>query len=94
VNLVELGCTLGLPAVYTRILSLREDLGPAARYGYLALYNVAYIVPLALIVVLYAHTMRRFFMTEKRAKLLKAISGALLLLFGLLFIAAPDVLTR
>ncbi|MRG92219.1 hypothetical protein [Polyangium spumosum] len=94
VNLVELGCTLGLPAVYTRILSLHDGLGAAARYGYLALYNVAYIVPLALIVILYAKTMRRFFMSEQRAKVLKAVSGALLLLFGILFLVAPDMLSR
>jgi len=92
VNLVELGCTLGLPAIYTRVLSLREELSAAARYGYLALYNVAYVVPLALIVLLFAFTMRRLVMTERRAKILKAVSGSILVVFGLVFIAAPELL--
>ncbi len=92
VNLIELGCTLGLPAIYTRILSLRTDLPPAVHYGYLALYNVAYVVPLGLIVLVFATTLHRFAMQERGAKVLKAISGVLLLLFGVVFIVAPELL--
>ena len=92
VNLIELGCTLGLPAIYTRILTLRSELSGAARYAYLALYNVAYVVPLALIVVVYAATLHRVTLTERGAKVLKAVSGILLVAFGLLFILTPDVL--
>lgn len=90
VNLVELGCTLGLPAMYTRALAQRRGLGAAARYAYLALYNLAYVVPLAVIVAVYVVTMRRVEMTEGRAKALKAVSGALLVGFGLLFLLAPQ----
>ena len=75
VNLIELGCTLGLPAVYTRILSLRHELGAPARYGYLALYNLAYIVPLAAIVAVYAATVHRITLSERGAKILKGVSG-------------------
>ncbi len=92
VNLVELGCTLGLPAIYTRILSLRPGLSTAARTGYLALYNVAYVVPLAILVGACVATMRRFAMTERRAKVLKAVSGALLVAFGAVFLLAPGLL--
>lgn len=92
VNLVELGFTLGLPAVYTRVLSLRRDLSGAARHAYLALYNVAYVIPLAAIVLVYAATLHRLTLTERRAKVLKGISGALLVTFGVLFIVAPDAL--
>ena len=92
VNLVELGCTLGLPAVYTRLLSLHAGLSTAGRYAYLVLYNVVYVVPLAVIVAAYAVTMTRIAMTERRAKILKAVSGALLVVFGLLFLVAPRLL--
>lgn len=91
VNLIELGCTLGLPAVYTRILSLRE-LSPGARYAYLALYNLAYVVPLALVVVVYALTMHRLALSERGAKVLKGVSGMLLVLSGLVFVLRPEVL--
>ncbi len=43
VNLIELACTLGLPAIYTRILTL-QNLPPLTYYLYLALYNIVYIV--------------------------------------------------
>jgi hypothetical protein len=92
VNLIELGCTIGLPAVYTRLLSLHTGLSTAARYAYLALYNVVYVLPLGAIVGVYVLTLRRFSMTERRAKILKAVSGALLIAFGIVFLAAPQVL--
>ena len=93
VNLIELGCTLGLPAVFTRILTLRSDLSGVARFGYLVLYNVAYVIPLAVIVAAYALTLHRLTLSERGAKLLKAVSGVLLVSFGLLFLLAPGVLT-
>ena len=92
VNLVELGCTVGLPAVYTRVLTLQPGLGPAGRYAYLALYNLAYVVPLGLGVVVYAITLHRFTLTERGAKVLKTISGVLLTSFGILFLLKPGVL--
>lgn len=92
VNLIELACTLGLPAIYTRVLSLRDQLSSVERYGYLVLYNLAYIVPLALIVIVYAVTLHRMVLGERGAKMLKGVSGVLLVVFGLLFILVPDVL--
>ena len=93
VNLVELGCTIGLPAVYTRLLTLRQELTPAMRYAYVALYNVAYVVPLALVVAVFALTFHRLTLSERGAKILKAVSGTLLVLMGLLFLLAPDLLS-
>jgi len=84
VNLIELACTIGLPAVFTRILSLRDDLSTMERYGYLVVYNVAYVVPLFLVVVVYATTLHRTKLSERGAKVLKAISGVLLVDFGAL----------
>lgn len=92
VNLVELGCTLGLPAVYTRLLSLHTGLSTAGRYGYLVSYNAIYVVPLAAIVAAYVLTLSRIAMTERRAKILKAVSGVLLVAFGVTFLVAPNLL--
>ncbi|HEX8952364.1 MAG TPA: hypothetical protein VF945_10995 [Polyangia bacterium] len=92
VNLVELGCTLGLPAVYTRLLSLHAGLSTAGRYAYLVLYNAIYVVPLAAIVAAYVLTLSRVAITERRAKVLKTVSGVLLLGFGVLFLVAPNLL--
>ena len=43
VQVVELLCTSGLPALYTRILTLRH-LDPWSYYGYLLLYNAMYML--------------------------------------------------
>jgi len=91
VNLIELGCTIGLPAVYTRILTLRVE-PSTSRYAYLVLYNLAYVVPLALIVLAYGLTLHRFVLTEGGAKVLKTISGVLLTVFGVLFLLRPELL--
>ncbi len=92
VNLVELGCTLGLPAVYSRVLSMRVELSQFARYAYLALYNAAYVVPLAVIVLIYTVTLHRLALTERGAKVLKGISGVLLVGFGVVFLVKPELL--
>lgn len=89
VNLVELGCTIGLPAIYTRILVLRGVVG-GARLAYLALYNVAYVVPLLVVVAVAIGLKRRLAVTEKVARGLKAVSGVLLTAFGLVFTFAPE----
>ncbi len=92
VNLIELGCTVGLPAVYTRILTLQSGVGSAGRYAYLALYNLAYVVPLGLVVVVYAITLHRLTLGQRGAKVLKVISGLLLLSFGILFLVRAEFL--
>lgn len=91
VNLIELGCTIGLPAIFTRVLSVRQA-GFWAKYGYMAVYNAAYIVPLAVIIALFVFTMGRYRMTEAHGKILKGLSGALMLALGLLMLLKPEAL--
>ena len=93
VNFIELGCTVGLPAIYTRILSLR-GLSSLNTYLYIGLYNVVYIVPLAAVVTVFAYTMGHYKFAEKHGKIFKLISGLLMLLLGLLLIFYPTILVR
>lgn len=88
VNLVELGCTAGLPAVYTRILTLREL--PAWQYvGYLVLYNAAYVADDALVVATAVLTLSRRRIQERGARVLQLMSGGVMLGLGLLLLLAP-----
>jgi glutaredoxin len=88
VNLVELGCTAGLPALYTRILTLREL--PAWQYvGYLALYNAAYVLDDALVVATAVWTLSRRRIQGRGARVLQAVSGAVMLALGVLLWLAP-----
>ena len=78
VNLIELGCTIGLPAIYTRVLSI-QNVSTLKKYLYMALYNVYYVVPLAVIVLVFVVTMGKHRFEEKHAKKLKLVSGLLML---------------
>ena len=82
VNLVELGCTLGVPAMYGRVLSSRPGLGVGERLAYVALYCTFYVVPLAVIVGVFAVTLRRLVLSERAARALKGVAGTLLVAFG------------
>jgi len=91
VNLVELLCTAGFPAVYTQILTARQ-LPPVSYYGYLLLYNLAYIFDDTLMLGIAVITLssRKMQMTEGRW--LKLLSGAVILLVGMTLILFPDLL--
>jgi hypothetical protein len=78
------------PGLAVEWVEVRQD--AAAREGWLALHNVAYVVPLGAIVLVAVVTMRKLTLGERSARALKAISGTLLLVFGVLFLVAPDVL--
>ncbi len=91
VNLIELACTAGLPAIFTKILADRNETA-AARYLYMVLYNLVYIVPLLIIVLIFVFTMGHFKIQEKHAKVLKCISGFLMLVLGTLMLVKPEVL--
>ena len=93
VNFYELLCTAGFPMVYTRILTL-ADLTPAVRYLYLAAYNLIYVVPLALIVLVFVRTMGARKLSEREGRLLKLMSGLMMLGLGGVLLLAPALLNR
>ena len=93
VNFYELLCTAGFPMVYTRLLTL-QDLGPAAHYLYLALYNGVYVIPLAVIVGVFAFTLGARKLSAREGRLLKLMSGLMMLQLGMLLVLAPDWLNR
>ena len=88
-NFYELLCTAGFPMVYTRLLTL-ADLSPAARYGYLAFYNLIYVLPLAAIVAVFAGSLGARKLTEREGRLLKLMSGVMMLELGVLLLLAPE----
>ncbi|MCR4297725.1 MAG: hypothetical protein NUV75_03070 [Gallionella sp.] len=92
-NFYELLCTAGFPMVYTRLLTL-ADLSAVGRYGYLAAYNLIYVLPLALIVILFARTLGARKLTEREGRLLKLMSGVMMLELGALLLLAPERVSR
>jgi hypothetical protein len=88
VNVVELLCTAGLPAVYTQILTL-QPLTARGYYGYLALYDLAYMFDDALMVTIVVVTLDRMKLQERAGRWLKGLSGAVMLALGLVLLLRP-----
>jgi hypothetical protein len=92
-NLYELLCTAGFPMVYTRVLTLRE-LPPATYYAYLAAYNAIYILPMALIVAGFVWTLGSYKLSEYQGRVLKLLSGLMMLGLGIVIMFWPEWLTN
>jgi hypothetical protein len=90
-NMYEFLCTAGFPMVYTRILTL-SDLTTAQYYAYLLLYNVVYIVPLLIIVLLFVTTMGARKLQESEGRGLKLFSGTMMLALGIVLLFVPSLL--
>ena len=88
-NFYELLCTAGFPMVFTRLLTLNEP-SAAWRYAYLALYNLIYVLPLAAIVGVFARSLGGRRLGERQGRLLKLLSGLMMLELGTLLLLAPE----
>lgn len=92
-NSYELLCTSGFPMVYTRVLTLGQ-LAPGAYYGYLAVYNLIYILPLLAIVVLFSVKFGTRKLSEDEGRVLKLLSGVIMFALGAVLVFAPDLLNQ
>jgi glutaredoxin len=88
VQFVELLCTSGLPALYTRILTLRR-LDPWSYYGYVLLYNVMYVLDDIIVLVVGVITLSQRRLQQKEGRLLKLLSGVVMLGLGVYLILSP-----
>lgn len=93
VNSYELLCTAGLPMVYTRILTLREA-DTFVYYMYLVFYNIVYIIPLLIIVMLFVMRFGSRKLGESEGRLLKLMSGMMMLGLGGVMLVAPAALNN
>jgi len=91
VNLVEFFCSAGLPAIYTRILTLSQ-LSTLSYYLYLFLYTFIFMLDDLIIFSLAAITLSRIGFTEKYNYWTTLIGGLLILILGILLIFKPEFL--
>jgi hypothetical protein len=92
-NSYELLCTAGLPMVFTRVLTL-NDLSTPTYYGYLVLYNVIYVIPLLVIVAGFVWTLGSRKLQPSEGRILKLVSGTMMLGLGGILLLAPELLER
>lgn len=91
VNVIELLCTAGLPALYTQVL-VQQGVSPRAHYAYLALYNLAYMLDDSIMVGIAVVTLDQRKLQDRAGRWLKLLSGVTIAMLGLLLMFWPQAL--
>ena len=89
VNLVELICSAGLPAVYSQVLAL-NNVPEILRYAYLALYVLVFMLDDLFVFFAAMITMELTGITTKYARFSRLAGGITLFLIGSLLIFKPE----
>ena len=89
VNVVELLCTAGLPAVYTQVLASHALPRPAF-YGNLAIYVGAYVLDDSIILAIGVVTLSQKRLQERAGRWLKLLSGVVLAALGAVLLLRPQ----
>lgn len=88
VNLVELICSAGFPAVYTQVLTL-SHLSAPQYYSYLILYIFFFMLDDIIIFTIAMLTLKNVHLTKKYSRFSCLVGGILMTLIGLLLIFKP-----
>ncbi|MFA5894128.1 MAG: hypothetical protein WC903_09235, partial [Candidatus Margulisiibacteriota bacterium] len=88
INLVELLCSAGLPAVYVPILTM-AGLSKLQYYLYLLLYVFFYILPQLVIFLIAMYSLRVTAISSRVTKYSNLVGGLLMLAIGLLLLFRP-----
>jgi len=91
VNLVELVCSAGVPAIFTQMLAM-HDLGLGAYYGYLLLYISVFLIDDTAIFVIAMLTLRATFASATISRVSHLVGGIVLLILGAIMVLRPDLL--
>ena len=89
VNVIELACSAGLPAMFIEILSV-NDLSVVQEFVYIALYMLFFLMDDLIVFFIAMRTMQLTGFSTKYGKLSKLIGGILLFLIGILLIFKPE----
>jgi len=89
VNLVELICSAGLPAVFTQVLAM-NNLSAWGYYSYILLYILFFMIDDLVVFFVAMFTLKMTGITNKYARYSHLIGGALMIVIGLLLIFKPE----
>src|SRR3989338_204629 len=91
VNLIELLCSVGLPAIYTRILTM-NNLPALTYYVYMLFYIILYMLDDIIIFLIATFTLSHIGFAGKYSKYMHLIGGLLILLLGFSMLFKPELL--
>lgn len=91
VNLIELVCSAGLPAIYTNVLAL-SNLPSWQYYLLLILYIIIFMLDDMIIFIIAMVTLQATGLTHKYVRYSNLIGGIIILILGILLILKPELL--
>jgi hypothetical protein len=91
VNLIELICSAGLPAIYTQVLAL-SDLPSWQYYFYLIFYIFIFMLDDMLVFIVAMVTLQMTGLSGKYSRYANLIGGIIILILGALLILRPEIL--
>ena len=91
VNLVELMCSAGLPAIYTQVLSLSE-LSTFSYYAYLLWYVIIFMLDDIVVFAIAMISLQAFGISNKYSLWVKLVGGIIILLLGISLLFKPELL--
>ncbi len=91
-SLVELPCTAGWPIIYTGVLSSKLFAQSISYYGYLFLYNIFYVIPLSIIILLFGWFFKGKEISKNQMQIIKLGGGLIMILLGIILLFNPELL--
>ncbi len=91
VNLVELACSLGFPAIFSEILALNK-IPTVTRILYLLLYDLFYMLDDIIIFYIAMFTFNIKAISNKYTKYSNLVGGIIILIIGTLLLVAPNII--
>ncbi|MBD3360029.1 MAG: hypothetical protein GF365_04985 [Candidatus Buchananbacteria bacterium] len=91
VNLIELVCSAGLPAIYTNVLSL-SDISTWQYYLLLILYIIIFMLDDMFVFAVAMLTLKATGISSKYTRYANLIGGIIILILGFLLILKPELL--
>jgi len=92
VNVVEFLCSINLPVVFTKVLSM-ADISPLQRYLYIAIYDVFYMLDDIIIFLIALFSMKAFTgFNQKYTRFTKLVGAVVMLLLAVMLLLFPRLL--
>lgn len=91
VNLVELICSAGLPAIFIQILAI-NDLSTVQYYSYILLYILFFMIDDLFIFFVAMLTLQMTGITTKYTRVTKLVGGIIMLIIGIILLLKPELL--
>lgn len=92
-NIYAILCTAGIPVAYSSALAA-QGLGRAEHNLYLALFSSVYVLPLAVVVIVFAITLGSRKLSDWQGRVLKLVAGTMMLTVGGALLVSPGVLNE